>query len=192
MGKAIIYFDYGHSWVYYYILNSCYLLGREVPEDLQELIIQSLKYCQNEKYGGFGGGYKQLPHLATTYAAFLSVLIIGKKAYHLLDKNALTKFFWSCKKNGEFQMTDGAEFDLRAIYIVIIIVKLLHLDEKLLDGVAETIISSQTYEGGLSNVIGGEAHGGYTFCGVAGLSMLGRLQELDIPRLAYWLNHRQT
>lgn len=49
------------------------------------------------------------------------------------------------------------------------------MDEDLLDGVAETIIASQTYEGGLSNVIGGEAHGGYTFCGVAALSVLGRL-----------------
>lgn len=35
MGKAIIYFDYGHPWVYYYILNSLYLLGKEVPEELQ-------------------------------------------------------------------------------------------------------------------------------------------------------------
>lgn len=49
-------------------------------------------------------------------------------------------------------MTKGAETDLRAAYIVTIIVKLLHLDESLLEGVAESIIASQTYEGGLSNV----------------------------------------
>ena len=108
-------------------------------------IIKALKYCWNYQYGGFGGGYKQLPHLAPTYAAFLCVLLIGKPAYHLLDKDGLTKFFYSCKKNNEFQMTDGAQFDLRGIYIVTIIVKLLKLDEKLLDGVAETIIASQTY-----------------------------------------------
>ena len=40
---------------------------------------------------------------------------------------------------------------------------------------AETIIESQTHEGGISNVIGGEAHGGFTFCGVAALALLNRL-----------------
>jgi protein farnesyltransferase subunit beta len=40
-------------------------------------------------------------------------------------------------------------------------------------------------------VKGGEAHGGYTFCGVAVLSLLGRLHELDISRLTLWLSRRQ-
>ena len=42
-------------------------------------------------------------------------------------------------------MTKGAETDLRAAYIVAIIVKLLGLDQSLLEGVAENIIASQTY-----------------------------------------------
>lgn len=89
-------------------------------------------------------------------------------------------------------MTPDAEFDLRGAYIVVIIVKLLHLDEAIIDGITDSILASQTYQGGLSNVIGGEAHGGYTFCGVAALSLLGKLQNLDIPRLMLWLNHRQS
>jgi protein farnesyltransferase subunit beta len=40
-------------------------------------------------------------------------------------------------------------------------------------------------------MLGGEAHGGFTFCGVAALSLLGRLQELDIARLTFWLGRRQ-
>lgn len=142
--------------------------------------------------GGFGGGYKQLPHLAPTYSSFLCILLLGPEAYHLADREGLTKFLRACKTpENRFEMTPGAETDLRAAYIVTIIVKLLHLDESLLDGVAETIIRSQTYEGGLSNVEGGEAHGGYTFCGIAALSLLGALHLLDVPRLTMWLSRRQ-
>lgn len=88
-------------------------------------------------------------------------------------------------------MVNGAEDDNRGAYIVSIIVKLLNLDEQLLEGVAEEIIKTQTHEGGFSNVIGGEAHGGYTFCAVAALATLGRLQEIDVSRLLYWLSRRQ-
>lgn len=84
------------------------------------------------------------------------------------------------------------ECDLRASYIVTIIVKMLKLDYKLLEGVAETILASQTHEGGIANVVGGEAHGGFTFCGVAALAALGRLHELDISRLLEWLSQRQV
>jgi protein farnesyltransferase subunit beta len=133
----------------------------------------------------------QLPHLAQTYAAFLSILLIGPRAYHLLDKQGLTKFFRACKRGGKFEMTMGAETDLRGSYIVVLITKFLKLDEQLLSGAAENIIASQTYEGGLSNVMGGEAHGGYSFCGVAALSLMGRLHELDIERLMLWLSRRQ-
>ena len=61
-----------------------------------------------------------------------------------------------------------------------------------MDGVAETVLLSQTHEGGISNVIGGEAHGGFTYCGVATMALLGRLQELDVSRLLLWLSQRQT
>ena len=41
-------------------------------------------------------------------------------------------------------------------------------------------------------MIGGEAHGGFTYCGTAALSLLGRLQDLDVSRLMEWLSQRQT
>ncbi len=191
LGKNIIHFDYGQPWVYYYIISTLSSLQSEIPEIALANITKAIKYCWSEGCGGFGGGYRQLPHLAPTYSAFLTILNIGPSAFHLLDKEGLTKFFRSCKMGGQFQMTHGAETDLRAAYIVTIIVKLLRLDEDLLSGVAENIISAQTYEGGLSNIQGGEAHGGYTFCGVAALSLLGRLHELDVSRLTFWLSRRQ-
>ena len=34
--------------------------------------------------------------------------------------------------------------------------------------------SCQTYEGGFAGCVGVEAHGGYSFCGLAGLMLLGK------------------
>ena len=54
---------------------------------------------------------------------------------------------------------------------------------------------AQTYEGGLGGEPGNEAHGGYTFCGVAALALAGPqyiAQTLNVPRLVHWLVHRQV
>ena len=91
------------------------------------------------------------------------------------------------------------------------------LDAPLSSGVAEWIASCQTYEGGIGEkgreekgreekgregkrgaqllplcssagaTPGEEAHGGYTFCGLAALVLLGRVELLNLPRLAHWL-----
>ncbi len=45
---------------------------------------------------------------------------------------------------------------------------------------------AQTYEGGLGGEPGNEAHGGYTFCGLAAMSLIGREHELDVPALVRW------
>lgn len=50
---------------------------------------------------------------------------------------------------------------------------------------------TQTYEGGLGGAPGNEAHGGYTYCGVAALALLDALPALNLPALARWLAQRQ-
>lgn len=152
-------------------------------------IKKCLAYCLSE---GFSGGFKQIPHLAPTYAAFLTILELGPAAFDLLQKDKLMAFFKKCKQGGKFMMHEQGECDLRGSYIVAIITKMLHLDETILEGVAEIIIQSQTYEGGISNVIGGEAHGGFTFCGVAALAAMNQLHRLDLSRLLTWLTQRQV
>lgn len=69
----------------------------------------------------------QIPHLAPTYAAFLAVLEIGPSAYDLLDRQKLYEMFKKCKKGSKFMMHKEGECDLRAIYIVTLIVKSLKL-----------------------------------------------------------------
>ena len=50
----------------------------------------------------------------------------------------------------------------------------------------------QTYEGGMGGEPGNEAHGGYAFCAVAALALIGRAGELDLRRLVHWAAHRQV
>lgn len=47
-------------------------------------------------------------------------------------------------------------------------------------------------QGGLGGEPGNEAHGGYTFCGLAALVLLNETRALDISRLEAWLVQRQA
>uniref|UniRef100_A0A183EZ76 Protein farnesyltransferase subunit beta n=1 Tax=Gongylonema pulchrum TaxID=637853 RepID=A0A183EZ76_9BILA len=51
--------------------------------------------------------------------------------------------------------------------------------------------SCQTYEGGFGGVRCCEAHGGYTFCGVAALMILGKFTLMHAPSLYKWLAQKQ-
>lgn len=55
-----------------------------------------------------------------------------------------------------------------------------------------SFIVLQTYEGGLGGEPGNEAHGGYTFCGVAALMLVDQAHQLDLPRLIHWAVHMQV
>lgn len=50
----------------------------------------------------------------------------------------------------------------------------------------------QTYEGGLGGEPGNEAHGGYTFCGLAALDLLGAMEAVDLPALLDWVSSLQA
>jgi protein farnesyltransferase subunit beta len=53
--------------------------------------------------------------------------------------------------------------------------------ETFADGVGEWISRCQTYEGGIGGYPKNEAHGSYTFCGIACLCILGSPSE-TIPK----------
>ena len=46
--------------------------------------------------------------------------------------------------------------------------------------------SGQTYEGGIGGEPGNEAHGGYTFCGLAAAALAGAAHALDLDSLTRW------
>lgn len=68
------------------MLHSLDLLRIEIPKDIATRAISTLAACQNPT-GGFGGGPRQLSHLAPTYAAVNALAIIGtSEAYDIIDR----------------------------------------------------------------------------------------------------------
>lgn len=58
-------------------------------------------------------------------------------------------------------------------------------------GVADYALSCQSYEGGFAGEPGSEAHGGYVFCALATLIILGQTAYIDLNNLERWLCRRQ-
>ena len=83
---------------------------------------------------------------------------------------------------------------MRGVYCALVIADILNIlddNEELTRGMADFIVSCQTYEGGITCIPLAEAHGGYTFCGLAALIILGEAHRLDLNRLSEWLCNRQ-
>jgi len=75
---------------------------------------------------------------------------------------------------GSFTIHENGEMDMRGIYCSLVVADILGIiDEELSFGVGDFVASCQTYEGGISCVPYGEAHGGYTFCGLAASIIVG-------------------
>ncbi|RKO87524.1 terpenoid cyclases/protein prenyltransferase alpha-alpha toroid, partial [Blyttiomyces helicus] len=136
--------------------------------------------------GGFGGGPGQLSHLAGSYAAVNVLAIIGtKEAFEVVNRKKYLEWLLSLKQpDGSFVMHIGGERDVRGTYCALASAKLLNLlTPELVDGVAEFVVRCQSYEGGISCRPGNEAHGGYTFCALAAMEILGKAELLDLDAL---------
>ncbi|XP_062104359.1 protein farnesyltransferase subunit beta-like [Humulus lupulus] len=135
-----------------------------------------------------------MPHLATTYAAVNSLITIGgHEALSSINRSTLYMFLQRMKQpSGGFRMHDGGEIDVRACYIAISVASILNiLDDELVQNVGNYILSCQTYEGGIGGEPNSEAHGGYTFCGLATMILINEVHRLDLSRLIDWLIFRQ-
>lgn len=189
--------DSSRPWLCYWISHSLELLGEGygLSGEAANDVASFLGRCQSPS-GGFAGGPVpgQIPHLAPTYAAINTLVTIGTPAaLGTLNRAGLKAFLRRMKlPNGAFTMHDDGECDVRGAYIAMVVGSLAGvLDDELSRGTAEWIASCQTYEGGIGSTPGEEAHGGYTFCGLAALVLLGKVELLDLPRLTHWLVARQ-
>ncbi|EFJ52997.1 hypothetical protein VOLCADRAFT_85812 [Volvox carteri f. nagariensis] len=201
LGSGFAVLDASRTWIVFWLLHSLALLDAPLPRDVTvDDIIAFLSTCQHPG-GGFGGGPMQLAHLAPTYAAVAATVTLGGKALGLVDRAKLRDFlFRMCippEQGGGFSVHEGGEGDLRACYTAMAVTHMVALEEgdkqELLarSGMVEYIRACQTYEGGLGGEPGNEAHGGYSFCGVAALMLAGGpslvSSTLDVPRLLHWL-----
>lgn len=108
-------YDASRPWLLYWCLNGLTLLGEDVTSYHQRLV-DTARSMQNVT-GGFGGGHGQASHLATTYAVVLSLAIIGgQDCYDVIDRRGLWRWLCALKQpNGGFQMSIGAEVDVRYV-----------------------------------------------------------------------------
>lgn len=148
----------------------------------------------NEETGGYGGGPGQLAHLATTYAAVNALVTLSSEdALQSIDRAKLKHFLQSMKKSdGSFTMHRDGEIDVRGVYCAVSAAYLTGIhSEALFEGTADWVLQCQTYEGGFAGCPGGEAHGGYTFCALSALAILGQAHRCDINALMRWAVNKQ-
>uniref|UniRef100_A0A4W3I1Z1 Protein farnesyltransferase subunit beta n=1 Tax=Callorhinchus milii TaxID=7868 RepID=A0A4W3I1Z1_CALMI len=185
--------DASRPWLCYWILHSLELLGEPLDQCVESDICQFLARCQSPN-GGFGGGPGQQPHLAPTYAAVNALCIIGtEEAYDVIDREKLLQFLYSVKQpDGSFIMHVGGEVDVRCAYCAASVASLTNIiTPKLFEGTAEWVRRCQNWEGGIGGIPGMEAHGGYTFCGMAAMVILQKERMLDLRTLLRWVTRRQ-
>ncbi|CAG8558918.1 9604_t:CDS:10 [Ambispora leptoticha] len=180
--------DASKPWIAYWILHSLDLLGTPMTEDLIKRGISTLSKYQNST-GGFGGGSDQISHVAVTYAAVNALAVLGtQEAYDIIDRENLYKWLLKLKQpDGSFVMSEGGEVDVRGAYCALSVAVLTNiLTPELTAGTAEWIKKCQNFDGGIGGVPGIEAHGGYAFCALAAMEIMGKTDLLDIPRLLKW------
>ncbi|KAK3517040.1 hypothetical protein QTP70_033842 [Hemibagrus guttatus] len=185
--------DASRPWLCYWILHSLELLEEHVPPSVASDVCQFLARCQSPT-GGFAGGPGQHAHLAPTYAAVNALCILGtEEAYSVINREKLLDFLFSVKQpDGSFVMHVGGEVDVRSAYCAASVASLTNIiTPKLFEGTHNWILSCQNWEGGMGGMPGLEAHGGYTFCGMAALVILGKEHMLDLKALLRWVTSRQ-
>ncbi|CAI5759489.1 unnamed protein product [Candida verbasci] len=190
--------DANHTWMIYWLVNSLVLLKSEITKDTKVLVRDKIESCIiDDGIHGISGGRNQIGHVASAYAAILSLILIEE--YELLNriKDNLYNWFMSLKTDYGFRMHEHGESDTRSIYCVLIISTLLNIKtEELMSGVIENLKCCQTFEGGFGNVENCEAHGGYTYCGIASFLILLKSKNavkhsINFDSLLYWSVSRQ-
>lgn len=185
--------DASRPWFIFWISHALELLGEFDEQQYAPKVASFIHHCQSPT-GGFGGGPMQLAHLAPTYAAISGLLVAGTEdAYRAVDRETLYKFLLRMKSpEGGFMMHDEGETDMRGTYCAIAVASMLHiLTDELIEGVPEYVRRCQTFEGGIAGEAGLEAHGGYSYCGLSALCIIGQADALDLHAFLNWAVHRQ-
>lgn len=191
-------FDSLQGWVAFWILHALDLLGATVPEDVEKSLIKHLSKFKDPDSGGYGGGPGQAGHMASTFSVVMALCALGSdEALESIDKPSLSQFILSMKQtDGSYKVSQYGEIDVRATYCAIAIASMLGLlenetGEQYKQNTPEYIGRLQAFDGGLGGEPGNEAHGGNTYCGLATLVILERLDAIDAEGLLDWAVMRQ-
>ncbi|XP_023215384.1 geranylgeranyl transferase type-1 subunit beta-like [Centruroides sculpturatus] len=136
-------------------------------------------------------------HIAMTYTGLASLIILGDDLSRV-NRLALIEGVRALQQpDGSFcPVIDESENDMRFVYCAACICYILQDWSAMnIPKVIEYIQKSVTYEGGIAQGPGLEAHGGPTFCAVATLSLMGKLtvalNSNQLAKLRRWCIFRQ-
>jgi len=185
--------DASRPWLVYWIVHSLELLDQPLSEQEKSALVKFLGNCQDPD-GGFAGGPGQVPHLAPTYAAVNSLAIIGtEEAYKVINREAMVSWMDRLRcEDGAFTMHVDGELDIRGVYCALSTARLTNIySPELFHNTDQWLLRCQSYEGGFGGVPGMEAHGGYSFCGLAALMLMRKEKLCNLDTLLLWAVSRQ-
>ncbi|KAI4838578.1 protein farnesyltransferase subunit beta [Plasmodium brasilianum] len=192
-------------WIFYWCIHAIYILYNdlEIEQKLSKGTFSYIKKCvflylnkiKNEK-DAFGGGLNQYTHIATTYATVCVFIYLHDEENNFLsflDKKKLHTYILKLKcKDGSFRVHKNGEIDMRGTYCAISICSMCHiLTNEVKKNVEKYIMSCQNYEGGFTSEKFQESHGGYTYCALATLCILGKIKKINLNNLMIWLINKQ-
>jgi protein farnesyltransferase subunit beta len=183
--------DASRPWLCFWICHSLSLLGEEFDNGTIQRVIYTLAKCRNVS-GGFGGGFMQIPHTAPTYASVMALITMNtREAFLTIQRGRLYRFLFSLKDGGAFRVHEDGECDTRALYTVLAVASMCNmLTPELTNGCLDWITTTQGFDGGIGAEPGNESHGGYAYCVLASLVILGA-NSIDLQAFARWLFMRQ-
>ncbi|KAJ2999633.1 Geranylgeranyl transferase type-1 subunit beta [Globomyces sp. JEL0801] len=145
--------------------------------------------CQFDPTNSSPASAYDKPHLAMTYTALLTLLILGDDLKRV-NKTAILNTLKKCQQpNGSFSPTTDAndEADMRFLYCACTISYILNdwsaIDIKM---ALNFIKSCQNYDGAF-----GTCPSGSTYCAVASLTLMKRVDFIHRDKLILWLLSRQ-
>jgi len=124
-------------------------------------------------------------HVAMTYTAVASLVLLGDDLARL-DRRAIVAGVAALQlPDGSYKAAlQGGENDMRFLYCASALCSMLDdwsgMDR---DSAVNYVVKSVGYDGGIGQGPGLEAHGGSTYCAVAALTLMGRLDDLGEARL---------
>ncbi|SPJ11190.1 farnesyltransferase beta subunit, putative [Plasmodium sp. DRC-Itaito] len=193
-------------WIFYWCIHSIHILYNtfEIEEKIGKATFDYIKKCIflylnkiKNNDGGFGGGLNQYTHIATTYAAVCVFIYLHDEENNFLsflDKKKLHSYILKLKcKDGSFRVHINGEIDMRGTYCAISICSMCHiLTNEVKKNVEKYILSCQNYEGGFTSEKFQECHGGYSYCALATLCILGKVNKINLKNLTHWLMNKQS
>ncbi|XP_069172496.1 geranylgeranyl transferase type-1 subunit beta isoform X2 [Procambarus clarkii] len=157
----------------------------------------SLASCRSHTDCASGISSFDCGHITMTYTALASLVILGDNLSRVNRKAVLAHVAaLQCPDGSFFSTNGGSENDMRFMYCAATICYILQDFSTInINNAVRYIVNSMSYEGAMGQGIFLESHGGSSYCAVATLHLMGKLDSalssIQKQRLVRWLVNRQ-